>query len=180
MAVENLKLVKHTELHRSAEEIYQVYVVPSSDKSVMLDTTLIRGMEQYLQGTHGLQAFFEAQKRAYKNLEEKYYRKFVLSEEYLMFVCQSEAELDDLRAQRRDEDDSDNEDDDDDDEVKLVKFTIMWCLKIMISSRCILKIYFSQLSSYNTSTRLSISGVIHSAFSIFDSLPLVQLRYVQS
>ena len=125
MAVENLKLVKHTELHRSAEEIYQVYVVPSSDKSVMLDTTLIRGMEQYLQGTHGLQAFFEAQKRAYKNLEEKYYRKFVLSEEYLMFVCQSEAELDDLRAQRRDEDDSDNEDDDDDDEVKLVKFTIM-------------------------------------------------------
>ena len=66
MAVENLKLVKHTELHKSAQEIYQVYVVPSSDKSVMLDTTLIRGMEQYLQGTYGLQAFFEAQKRAYK------------------------------------------------------------------------------------------------------------------
>ena len=179
MAVENLKLVKHTELHRSAEEIYQVYVVPSSDKSVMLDTTLIRGMEQYLQGTHGLQAFFEAQKRAYKNLEEKYYRKFVLSEEYLMFVCQSEAELDDLRAQRRDEDDSDNEDDDDD-EVKLLKFTIMLCLKTMISSRCFLKIYLSQLSSYDTSTSTCISGVIHSAFSIFDSLPLVQLKYVQS
>ncbi|KAL9971473.1 hypothetical protein ACROYT_G017639 [Oculina patagonica] len=105
MAVENLKLVKHNELHKSAQEIYQVYVVPSSDKSVMLDTTLIRGMEQYLQGTHGLQAFFEAQKRVYKNLEERFYRKFVLSEEYFMFVCQSEAEMDDLRAQKRDEDD---------------------------------------------------------------------------
>ena len=136
MAVENLKLVKHTELHKSAQEIYQVYVVPSSDKSVMLDTTLIRGMEQYLQGTYGLQAFFEAQKRAYKHLEEKFYRKFVLSEEYLMFVCQSEAELDDLRAQRRDEDDldlnwsdnvditDDDDNDDDDDEVMLLKLPI--------------------------------------------------------
>ena len=105
MAVENLKLVKHTELHKSAQEIYQVYVAPSSEKSVMLDTTLIRGMEQYLLGTHGLQAFFEAQKRVYNNLEEKFYRKFVLSEEYSMFVCQSEAELDELRAQKKDEDD---------------------------------------------------------------------------
>ena len=127
MAVENLKLVKHTELHKSAQEIYQVYVVPSSDKSVMLDTTLIRGMEQYLQGTHGLQAFFEAQKRAYKNLEEKFYRKFVLSEEYLMFVCQSEAEMDDLRAQSYldlnltdNVDTTDDDDDDDDEEVMYI------------------------------------------------------------
>ena len=105
MAVENLKLVKHTELHKSAQEIYQVYVVPSSDKSVMWDTTLIRGMEQYLHGTHGLQAFFEAQKKVFNNLEERFYRKFVLSEEYFMFVCQSEAEMDDLRAQKRDDND---------------------------------------------------------------------------
>ena len=102
MAVENLKLVKHSELHNSAKEIYQVYVAPSSEKSVMLDTTLIRGMEQYLYGTHGLQGFFEAQKKVYKHLEERFYRKFVLSEEYFMFVCQSESEMDDLRAQQGD------------------------------------------------------------------------------
>ena len=114
MAVENLKLVKHNELHKSAQEIYQVYVAPSSDKSVMLDTTLIRGMEQYLHGTHGLQGFFEAQKRVYNNLEERFYRKFVLSEEYFMFVCQSEAEMDDLRAQKRDDDDLDFNWNDDD------------------------------------------------------------------
>lgn len=107
MAVENLKLVKYTELHESAQEIYQVYVAPSSDKSVMLDTTLVRGMEQYLHGTHGLQGFFDAQKKVYKTLEERFYRKFVLSEEYFMFVLQSEAELDDLRAQHREDDDLD-------------------------------------------------------------------------
>ncbi|XP_074620762.1 sorting nexin-25-like isoform X1 [Acropora palmata] len=105
MAVENLKLVKPTELHKSAQEIYEVYVAPSSDKSVKLDTTLIRGMEQFLNGTHGLQAFFEAQKRVFNNLEERFYRKFVLSGEYSMFVCQSEAEMDDLRAQNKDDDD---------------------------------------------------------------------------
>lgn len=104
MAVENLKLVKHTELHKSAQEIYQVYVAPSSDKSVMLDTTLVRGMEQYLYGTYGLQAFFEAQKKVFNSLEERFYRKFVLSEEYSMFICQTEAEMDDLRAQKRHED----------------------------------------------------------------------------
>ena len=105
MAVENLKLVKPTELHKSAQEIYEVYVAPSSDKSVKLDTTLIRGMEQFLNGTHGLQAFFEAQKKVFNNLEERFYRKFVLSGEYSMFVCQSEAEMDDLRAQNKDDDD---------------------------------------------------------------------------
>ncbi|KAK2563095.1 Sorting nexin-25 [Acropora cervicornis] len=87
-----------------AQEIYEVYVAPSSDKSVKLDTTLIRGMEQFLNGTHGLQAFFEAQKRVFNNLEERFYRKFVLSGEYSMFVCQSEAEMDDLRAQNKDDD----------------------------------------------------------------------------
>ena len=71
----------------------------------MLDTTLVRGMEQYLQGMHGLQAFFEAQKKVFSYLEEKFYRKFVLSAEYSMFVCQSEAEMDDLRAHKRDEED---------------------------------------------------------------------------
>lgn len=121
MAVENLKLVKHTELDKSAQEIYQVYVAPSSDKSVKLDTTLIRGMEQYLNGTHGLQAFFDAQKKVFNSLEEKFYRKFVLSGEYSMFVCQSEAEMDDLRAQNRDDDDMEfnwNEDADTTDDDK--------------------------------------------------------------
>lgn len=102
MAIENLKLANHMELHKIAQEIYQVYVTPSSDKSIMLDTTLVRGMEDYLNGTKGLQWYFEAQKKSYHLLEEKFYRKFVLSEEYFMFVCRSEAEMDDLRAQQGD------------------------------------------------------------------------------
>lgn len=129
MAVENLKLVKHTELHKSAQEIYQVYVAPSSDKSVMLDTTLIRGMEQYLNGTYGLQAFFEAQKKVFNSLEERFYRKFVLSEEYSMFICQTEAEMDDLRAQKRHEDElefnwNDDVDTTDDDVINVIKLRL--------------------------------------------------------
>ncbi|XP_032234354.2 sorting nexin-25 [Nematostella vectensis] len=104
MAIENLRLVKPAEIVKSTHDIYQVYVAPSSDKSIMLDTSLVRDMEGFLNGTEGLQSFFTAQKKVYQHLEEKFYRRFVLSQEYFMFVCQLEAEMDDLRAQQKDED----------------------------------------------------------------------------
>ena len=103
MAIENLKLVRSAELHNSAQEIYQVYVAPSSEKSIMLDTTLVRGIEDFLNGAKGLNSYFEAQEKVFHILEEKFYRMFILSEQYTMFVCQSEAQMDDLRAQQKDE-----------------------------------------------------------------------------
>ncbi|XP_028515309.1 sorting nexin-25 [Exaiptasia diaphana] len=105
MAIENLKLVKAAEIFKSTQEIYQVYVAPSSDKSIMLDTSLVRDMEGFLNGTKGLQCFFDAQWKVYKHLEERFYRRFVLSQEYFMLICQLEAEMDDLRAQQKDEKD---------------------------------------------------------------------------
>ena len=103
MAIENLKLVKPSELLNSAQEIYQLYVAPSSEKSIMLDTTLVRGIEDFLNGTKGLRSYFEAQEKVFQILEEKFYRKFILSEQYAMLVCQCEAEMDDLRAQQKDD-----------------------------------------------------------------------------
>lgn len=103
MAVENLKLVKPSELSSSAQEIYQLYVAPSSEKSIMLDTTFVRGIEDFLSGTRGLKSYFEAQEKVFKILEEKFYRNFILSEQYTMLVCQCEAEMDDLRELQKDE-----------------------------------------------------------------------------
>ena len=91
------------ELYKSAQEIYQVYVTPSSDKSIMLDTALVRGMEDYLHGTKGLQCYFDAQQKCHQLLKEKFFRNFVLSEEYTRFVCQEEADMDDLRAQQEED-----------------------------------------------------------------------------
>ena len=50
MAVEHLRLVNPNEALQAASEIFQLYVTPSAEKVVKLDTRLVRGMEAYLYG----------------------------------------------------------------------------------------------------------------------------------
>ena len=52
MAIEHLRLVNvnPTEALQAASEIFQLYVTPSAEKVVKLDTRLVRGMEAYLYG----------------------------------------------------------------------------------------------------------------------------------
>ncbi len=50
MAVEHLRLVNPNEALESGSEIFQVYVTPSAEKVVKLDTRLVRGMEAFIYG----------------------------------------------------------------------------------------------------------------------------------
>ncbi len=49
-------------------------------------------------GKGGSDYFFEAQKIVYQRMEEKFYRDFVLSRDYMEYICQSESAMDELRA----------------------------------------------------------------------------------
>jgi hypothetical protein len=102
MAVENmkqLKKVKADKVHDSAKEIYNLYIVPSAQNAVRIDSTIVRKMESYLNGEPDDNGFFDAQKQIYRKMEEKYYRKFVISEEYVQYICQLESALDQFRTQ---------------------------------------------------------------------------------
>lgn len=101
--MKQLKKVKPDKLQESARDVYNLYVVPSAKHAIRVDSTLVRKMEVYL--TDGLddEGFFEAQKQIYRKMEEKFYRKFVISEEYVQYICQLESALDHFRSQQGDE-----------------------------------------------------------------------------
>ena len=102
MAVENLKQLKKVrpdKVQDSAKEIYNLFIVPSAKHAVRIDSTLVRKMESYLSDEHDDGSFFDAQTQIYHRMEEKYYRKFVISEEYVQYICQLESALDQFRTQ---------------------------------------------------------------------------------
>eukprot|EP00794_Sanderia_malayensis_P007412 gene7412-8232_t len=98
MAVEHLRLVNPNEAMDAAREIFQTYVTPSAEKVVKQDVRLVRGMEAYIYGKGDSEYYFEAQKIVYHKMEETFYRDFVLSREYMEYICQSESAIDALRA----------------------------------------------------------------------------------
>lgn len=103
MAVENmkqLKKVKPDKVYDSAKEIYNVYIVPSAQQSVRVDSTLVRKMEYYLSERDDDSAFFEAQIQIYQKMDEKYYHKFVISEEYVQYICMLESALESAQGEQ--------------------------------------------------------------------------------
>lgn len=102
MAVENMKQLKKVRADKvqdSAKEIYNLFIVPSAKHAVRIDSTLVRKMESYLSDEQDEGSFFDAQTQIYQRMEEKYYRKFVISEEYVQYICQLESALDQFRTQ---------------------------------------------------------------------------------
>ena len=102
MAVENmkqLKKVKPDKVEDNAKEIFNLFIVPSTQHAVRIDSTIVRKMESYLNGERDDSAFFDAQMQIYRKMEEKYYRKFIISEEYVQYICQLESALDHFRTQ---------------------------------------------------------------------------------
>lgn len=102
MAVENMKQLKKVrpdKVQDSAKEIYNLFIVPSAKHAVRIDSTLVRKMESYLSAEQDDGSFFDAQTQIYQRMEEKYYRKFVISEEYVQYICQLESALDQFRTQ---------------------------------------------------------------------------------
>lgn len=102
MAVENMKQLKKVKPDRvkdSAREIYNLFIVPSAKHAVRIDSTIVRNMESHLSDEQDNSAFFEAQVQIYSKMEKKYYRKFIISEEYVQYICQLESALDHFRTQ---------------------------------------------------------------------------------
>lgn len=97
--MKQLKKVKPDKVQDSAREIYNVYIVPSAMHAVRIDSSVVRRMESYLTDGQEDSAFFEAQIEIYNKMVEKYYRKFVISEEYVQYICQLESALDHFRTQ---------------------------------------------------------------------------------
>ena len=102
MAVENLKQLKRVKPDKvvdSSREIYNLFIVPSGKHAIRINSTLVRKMESFLVDEQDDGAFFEAQIQIYQKMEEKYYGKFVISEEYVQYICQLESALDHFRTQ---------------------------------------------------------------------------------
>lgn len=106
LAVENMKQLKKAKpdkLKENAREVYNLYVIPSAKHAIRVDSMVVRAMESYLTDGQQDEGFFEAQKQIYQKMEEKFYRKFVISEEYVQYICQLEAALDNFLSQQGDD-----------------------------------------------------------------------------
>lgn len=97
--MKQLKKVRPDKVQDNAKEIYNLFIVPSAKHAVRIDSTLVRKMESYLSAEQDDGSFFDAQTQIYQRMEEKYYRKFVISEEYVQYICQLESALDQFRTQ---------------------------------------------------------------------------------
>ncbi|KAH9513971.1 hypothetical protein Btru_031869 [Bulinus truncatus] len=67
--------------HHVASEIYQQYIA-SSSSLVKVDKIVLKGMEEFLRGDKGHDAFVVAQKLVQNFLEEHYYPSFIVSDTY--------------------------------------------------------------------------------------------------
>ncbi|KAK3599208.1 hypothetical protein CHS0354_012814 [Potamilus streckersoni] len=85
IAVEKLQGIDKRQHHQFASEIYHQYIA-SSTTAVKVDRTIIKGMESFMLGNTGPDAFFEAQKQVYQILEEQHYPSFLVSDIYHRYI----------------------------------------------------------------------------------------------
>ncbi|KAH9513960.1 sorting nexin 25 [Bulinus truncatus] len=78
-AVEKLKVTAKDQRHHVASEIYQQYI---ASILVKVDKIVLKGMEEFLRGDKGHDAFVVAQKLVQNFLEEHYYPSFIVSDTY--------------------------------------------------------------------------------------------------
>ncbi|KAL3879426.1 hypothetical protein ACJMK2_031724 [Sinanodonta woodiana] len=91
-AVEKLQGIDKRQHHQFGSEIYQQYIA-SSTSAVKVDRTIIKGMESFMLGNTGPDAFFEAQKQVYQILEEQHYPSFLVSDIYHRYITLLDEEV---------------------------------------------------------------------------------------
>ncbi|CAG5115635.1 unnamed protein product [Candidula unifasciata] len=89
IAVEKLKTTAEEEQHRLATEVYQQYIASSSSQ-VRFDKSLLKGMEEFLRGDKGPEAFMLAQKQVQQLLEDQYYPSFIVSDTYFLLASSTQ------------------------------------------------------------------------------------------
>ena len=72
-------------------------MTPSAPTVIKLDSRLVRGMEDFVNGIGERNSFYEAQQIVHDMMETRYYPEFVISPDYTKFVCQAESALDEAR-----------------------------------------------------------------------------------
>ncbi|XP_059174866.1 sorting nexin-25-like [Physella acuta] len=82
-AVEKLKSTSKEQHHHVGTEVYQQYIT-SSSSLVKVDKAILKGMEEFLRGDKGPDAFVTAQKQIQNLLEEQYYPSFIVSDTYFL------------------------------------------------------------------------------------------------
>ncbi|XP_071480255.1 sorting nexin-25-like [Diadema antillarum] len=88
-AVESLKTSKKPrDQHMNATTVYRTFVATSS--VVKVDRPLIQGMEAFLIGNAGPDAFYQAQHKVYQLLDQEHYPSFLVSNFYAK-LCQEMA-----------------------------------------------------------------------------------------
>lgn len=84
-AVEKLKNMDKKLQHHQASEIYQQYIA-SSTSAVKLDKIVIKGMEAFMLGNMGPDAFYEGQLKITQILETQHYTSFIVSDIYNRYI----------------------------------------------------------------------------------------------
>ncbi|CAH1778459.1 unnamed protein product [Owenia fusiformis] len=93
IATGRLKSTGRKYQHKLASEIYQMYLVSqTSVVKLYLHRATIKGMEAFLIGNQGPEAFFTAQGEIYAILEEQHYHSFIVSDIYHQYMVARDAD----------------------------------------------------------------------------------------
>lgn len=95
--VETLRSAVKAQQHHTGSEVYQQYVA-SPAHSLPIDKPTVKGMEVFLRGDGGPEAFYEGQRQVREVLEKQHYHSFIVSDLYHQYVSTQEddEELDNL------------------------------------------------------------------------------------
>lgn len=89
--VEDLKQVSKSQHHEKAHEIFEQYINGTSS-AVHVERSTLKGMESFMLGDAGPDAFYEAQNHVYLILEEQHYPTFIVSDIYHEYILALESE----------------------------------------------------------------------------------------
>lgn len=89
--VEDLKQTNRSQHHEKAREIFEEYI-NSSTTTVHVEHATLKGMESFMLGDTGPDAFYEAQNQIYLILEKQHYPNFIVSDVYHEYMLALEGE----------------------------------------------------------------------------------------
>ncbi|KAK7097610.1 sorting nexin-25-like [Littorina saxatilis] len=103
--VETLRACSKDQQHQVGTEIYQQYVSKSA-RPLPIEKTTIKGMETFLRGDGGPEAFYEADRQIREELENEHYHSFFVSDLYHQYISTLEKKKKEKLEEEEEEDDN--------------------------------------------------------------------------
>lgn len=88
-AVEDMKSSDKVMWHKLGNDIVQVYIYDQAS-NVRLQKNTLKGIEEFIIGNKGPDAFFQAQEEIYKQIEDNCYASFIVSNIYHKMIVEAE------------------------------------------------------------------------------------------